>query len=101
MQKNNSNKKSEKLSSLDIFWEKLLYVKPYKGNNKVLLHPKMGNDESRNRQCKNRNRNRNNKGRQDLRFEKICAKQSKSCGVGKQKITHQYCLDIDQESIMV
>jgi hypothetical protein len=93
MKNKNSNKITVKQSSIDFFKENYLYLKPYKGNNKVQLHPKMDYYESRNRQRKNRNRNRNNQRRQDLRTKKICNQQGKSCRIGKQKVTHQLKLD--------
>jgi transposase len=88
-----SNKKSKKQSSIDVFKENYLYFKPYKGVNKVQLHPKTDYNENRNRQRKNRDRNRNNQRRQDLRTKKICNQQGKSCRIGNQKVTHQLKLD--------
>lgn len=81
------------IADINLLKEKYINNKPYKGYNKVLSHPKMGDNESRNRQCKNRNRNRNNKRRQNLRFEKILREQGKSCHIGKQKETRQIKLD--------
>ena len=73
--------------------ENYIYVKPHKGNHKVLLHPKKGINENRDRQCKNRNRKPNQRRWKNLRFEKICGIQNKSSSNRKQQKTRQIKLD--------